>query len=153
MTPLKFRLPLTMPKTIQERTLLWNEVYCRGEFSCSKNAKVSLTGRCTSLIKNILLGIPSYVQKMNQGERSLGSDNLTKAEFEGRKQVLLLADFLKEWISGFEKASILSRGAQIGILNRHLLQIRSTYLTYQTSLYRINAGHFSWVGVRPQYCA
>ncbi|QWC22562.1 FAD-dependent oxidoreductase [Bacillus haikouensis] len=42
-------------------------------------------------------------------------EDLTKAEFEGRKQVLMVADFLKEWIPGFEKASISSTGAQIGI--------------------------------------
>jgi hypothetical protein len=42
-------------------------------------------------------------------------EDLTKAEFEGRKQVLMVADFLKEWIPGFENASISSTGAQIGI--------------------------------------
>lgn len=42
-------------------------------------------------------------------------EDLTKAEFEGRKQVLMIADFLVKWIPGFEEASISSTGAQIGI--------------------------------------
>ncbi|MCM3597053.1 FAD-dependent oxidoreductase [Metabacillus idriensis] len=42
-------------------------------------------------------------------------EDLTKAEFEGRKQVLMVADFLNKWIPGFENASISSTGAQIGI--------------------------------------
>ena len=42
-------------------------------------------------------------------------DDLTKAEYEGRKQVLMVADFLKKRIPGFERASISSTAAQIGI--------------------------------------
>lgn len=41
--------------------------------------------------------------------------DLTEGEKEGRKQVLMMADFLKEKIPGFEKASISAVGTQIGI--------------------------------------
>lgn len=41
--------------------------------------------------------------------------DLSQAEYEGRKQVLMVADFLKKWIPGFEYASISNVGAQIGI--------------------------------------
>ncbi|SDC72106.1 FAD dependent oxidoreductase [Melghirimyces thermohalophilus] len=50
-----------------------------------------------------------------QGLDGTDVEDLSKAEYEGRKQVLLVADFLKEWIPGFETASISSVGAQIGI--------------------------------------
>lgn len=42
-------------------------------------------------------------------------EDLTKAEYEGRKQVLMIADFLKNSIPGFEKASVSSTGTQIGV--------------------------------------
>jgi ribulose 1,5-bisphosphate synthetase/thiazole synthase len=41
--------------------------------------------------------------------------DLTKAEKEGRKQVLLMAEFLQQKIPGFERASISAVGTQIGI--------------------------------------
>lgn len=53
-------------------------------------------------------------------------EDLTKAEFEGRKQVLMVADFLKQWIPGFEKASISSTGTQIGI--RESRRIEGNYV-------------------------
>ncbi|MDF2650213.1 MAG: FAD-dependent oxidoreductase [Paenibacillus sp.] len=43
------------------------------------------------------------------------SGDLTQAEIEGRKQVLLLETFLQKSIPGFEKASISSVGTQIGV--------------------------------------
>jgi hypothetical protein len=49
----------------------------------------------------------------------------------------MVADFLKEWISGFEKASILSRDAQIGIhesapppKKKHLLNLSNPTLSH-----------------------
>ncbi|WP_342748054.1 FAD-dependent oxidoreductase [Melghirimyces profundicolus] len=42
-------------------------------------------------------------------------EDLSRAEYEGRKQVLMVADFLKKWIPGFENAGISNVGAQIGI--------------------------------------
>jgi hypothetical protein len=53
-------------------------------------------------------------------------EDLTKAEFEGRKQVLMVADFLANWIPGFENASISSTGAQIGI--RESRRIEGEYI-------------------------
>ncbi|MDM5335895.1 FAD-dependent oxidoreductase [Fictibacillus enclensis] len=53
-------------------------------------------------------------------------EDLTKAEFEGRKQVLMVADFLKNSIPGFENASISSTGAQIGI--RESRRIEGNYV-------------------------
>ncbi|WHY71225.1 FAD-dependent oxidoreductase [Fictibacillus enclensis] len=53
-------------------------------------------------------------------------EDLTKAEFEGRKQVLMVADFLKNLIPGFENASISSTGAQIGI--RESRRIEGNYV-------------------------
>ncbi|WP_309118237.1 FAD-dependent oxidoreductase [Paenibacillus sp.] len=41
--------------------------------------------------------------------------DLTKAEFEGREQVLLLESFFRDRIPGFEKASVSAVGAQIGV--------------------------------------
>lgn len=41
--------------------------------------------------------------------------DLTKAEKEGRKQVLMMAEFLQQKIPGFERASISAVGTQIGI--------------------------------------
>lgn len=43
------------------------------------------------------------------------SEDLTKAEIEGRKQVLLLEAFFQKSIPGFEKASVTAVGAQIGV--------------------------------------
>ncbi len=43
------------------------------------------------------------------------SEDLTKAEQEGRKQVLLLESFLQINIPGFEKASVSAVGTQIGV--------------------------------------
>ncbi len=42
-------------------------------------------------------------------------EDLTKAELEGRKQVLLLEDFLQKHIPGFEHATVSAVAAQIGI--------------------------------------
>ncbi|MHA0857210.1 FAD-dependent oxidoreductase [Paenibacillus sp. CMAA1364] len=42
-------------------------------------------------------------------------EELTKAEIEGRKQVLLLESFFQKSIPGFEKASVSAVGAQIGV--------------------------------------
>lgn len=52
--------------------------------------------------------------------------DLTKAEFEGRKQVLMVADFLIKWIPGFENSSISSTGAQIGV--RESRRIEGEYI-------------------------
>lgn len=41
--------------------------------------------------------------------------DLTKGEREGRKQVMMMAEFLQSTIPGFEKASISAVGSQIGI--------------------------------------
>lgn len=41
--------------------------------------------------------------------------DLTKGEREGRKQVMMMAEFLQTTIPGFEKASISAVGSQIGI--------------------------------------
>lgn len=41
--------------------------------------------------------------------------DLTKGEKEGRKQVMMMAEFLQTTIPGFEKASISAVGSQIGI--------------------------------------
>lgn len=43
------------------------------------------------------------------------SEDLTKAEIEGRKQVLLLEEFFQNSIPGFEKASVAAVGTQIGV--------------------------------------
>ncbi|SDR94436.1 FAD dependent oxidoreductase [Paenibacillaceae bacterium GAS479] len=50
-----------------------------------------------------------------QGMDATDIEQLTEAEEEGRKQVLLMAKFLQEYIPGFAKASISSVGAQIGV--------------------------------------
>jgi len=43
------------------------------------------------------------------------AQDLTQAEYEGRKQVLELEKFFKEYIPGFEQASISEVGSQIGV--------------------------------------
>lgn len=43
------------------------------------------------------------------------SEDLTKAEIEGRKQVLQLESFFQEHIPGFEKAVVTAVGSQIGV--------------------------------------
>jgi hypothetical protein len=50
-----------------------------------------------------------------QGLDATNVEELTQAEDEGRRQVLLMAEFLRNHIPGFSKASISSVGAQIGI--------------------------------------
>ncbi|WP_312476344.1 FAD-dependent oxidoreductase [Neobacillus sp.] len=50
-----------------------------------------------------------------QGLDATNPEDLTKAEFQGRKQVMLMADFLRNSIPGFEEASISNVGTQIGI--------------------------------------
>ncbi|MDF2937040.1 MAG: dependent oxidoreductase [Paenibacillaceae bacterium] len=50
-----------------------------------------------------------------QGLDPTNVEELTQAEDEGRRQVLLMAEFLRKHIPGFAKASISSVGAQIGI--------------------------------------
>lgn len=50
-----------------------------------------------------------------QGLDGTSIEDLTEAEELGRKQVLLVADFMKRQLPGFEKASISSVGAQIGV--------------------------------------
>lgn len=42
-------------------------------------------------------------------------EDLTAAEVEGRKQVLMLESFFKDYIPGFSKACITATGAQIGV--------------------------------------
>lgn len=42
-------------------------------------------------------------------------DQLTKAEIEGRKQVIALSDFFRESIPGFENAYLSQTGTQIGV--------------------------------------
>ncbi|SDD16795.1 FAD dependent oxidoreductase [Paenibacillus sp. UNCCL117] len=43
------------------------------------------------------------------------AEDLTKAEIEGRKQVLLLEAFFRQHIPGFEQASVSAVGTQIGV--------------------------------------
>lgn len=50
-----------------------------------------------------------------QGLNGLEVEDLTEAEELGRKQVLMVADFMTTHLPGFEKASISNVGAQIGI--------------------------------------
>lgn len=50
-----------------------------------------------------------------QGLDGTDVEDLTEAENEGRKQVLMIAEFLKAKVPGFEQASISSVGTQIGI--------------------------------------
>ncbi|RDI39999.1 FAD-dependent oxidoreductase [Falsibacillus pallidus] len=50
-----------------------------------------------------------------QGYDGTKAEDLTKAEFEGRKQVFMLAEFFKEYVPGFEKAGIASIAPQIGV--------------------------------------
>lgn len=50
-----------------------------------------------------------------QGLDGTEVEDLTKGEFEGRKQVLMIADFLVNMIPGFSKATISNVGSQIGI--------------------------------------
>lgn len=50
-----------------------------------------------------------------QGLDATDPVDLTKAEFEGRKQVMLMAEFLRTTIPGFEDASISNVGTQIGV--------------------------------------
>ena len=50
-----------------------------------------------------------------QGLDGTNVEDLTRAEEEGRRQVMMMAQFLKENIPGFEKAAISSVATQIGI--------------------------------------
>ncbi|TVX97381.1 FAD-dependent oxidoreductase [Cohnella terricola] len=50
-----------------------------------------------------------------QGLDGTDVEDLTRAEEEGRKQVLMMADFLKRDVPGFSRASVSSVGTQIGI--------------------------------------
>lgn len=50
-----------------------------------------------------------------QGLDGTNVEDLTEAEHEGRKQVLMIASFLTEHVPGFERASISAVGTQIGV--------------------------------------
>jgi len=50
-----------------------------------------------------------------QGLDGTNVEDLTRAEEEGRKQVLMMAEFLKRDVPGFSRASVSSVGTQIGI--------------------------------------
>lgn len=50
-----------------------------------------------------------------QGKDGTDVEDLTLAEEEGRKQVLMMEKFLRDSIPGFEKASISNVGSQIGV--------------------------------------
>jgi hypothetical protein len=50
-----------------------------------------------------------------QGLDGTDVEDLTEAEEEGRRQVLMMAEFLQKSVPGFEKASISAVGSQIGI--------------------------------------
>ncbi|MDQ0340554.1 hypothetical protein J2S00_003378 [Caldalkalibacillus uzonensis] len=50
-----------------------------------------------------------------QGYDGTKTEDLTLGEYEGRKQVLMIAEFLQKHIPGFEQASISNVGTQIGI--------------------------------------
>ncbi len=50
-----------------------------------------------------------------QGLSGTDVEELTEAEEEGRRQVLLMADFLQRHVPGFDRASISAVGSQIGI--------------------------------------
>ncbi|CAM3920208.1 FAD-dependent oxidoreductase [Cohnella lubricantis] len=50
-----------------------------------------------------------------QGLDGTKVEDLTLAEEEGRRQVLMVADFMRQRLPGFERASISQVGAQIGI--------------------------------------
>lgn len=60
-----------------------------------------------------------------QGLDGTNVEDLTEAEEEGRRQVLMMADFLKDKVPGFEKASISAVGTQIGI--RETRRIEGVY--------------------------
>lgn len=60
-----------------------------------------------------------------QGLDATDVEQLTQAEEEGRKQVLMMAEFLQKHIPGFATASISSVGTQIGI--RESLRIDGHY--------------------------
>ncbi|WP_338131358.1 FAD-dependent oxidoreductase [Cohnella rhizosphaerae] len=50
-----------------------------------------------------------------QGLNGLDVEDLTQAEALGRKQVLMVAEFMQRRLPGFERASISGVGAQIGV--------------------------------------
>ena len=50
-----------------------------------------------------------------QGLDATNAVDLTEAEQEGRKQVLMIAEFLRNDVPGFERASISAVAPQIGI--------------------------------------
>ncbi len=61
-----------------------------------------------------------------QGYNGTKVDDLTRAEYEGRKQVLQLAEFLQSSVPGFEKARVTNVGTQIGI--RETRRIEGKYI-------------------------
>lgn len=60
-----------------------------------------------------------------QGFDGTDVEQLTAAEEEGRRQVMLVADFMKRCLPGFERASISQVGAQIGV--RETRRINGVY--------------------------
>jgi hypothetical protein len=61
-----------------------------------------------------------------QGLNGTDPEDLSLAEELGRKQVLMVAEFMKNHLPGFERASISSVGAQIGIRESRRIQGRYT---------------------------
>lgn len=53
---------------------------------------------------------------------AISADDLTRAEIEGREQLMSLADFLRRKVPGFERAYVSDSGVQIGIReSRHIV--------------------------------
>lgn len=61
-----------------------------------------------------------------QGHNGADVYDLTKAELEGRKQVLMLRDFFRNSIPGFENADVSNVGTQIGV--RETRRINGEYI-------------------------
>lgn len=82
-----------------------------------------------------------------QGLDGTNVEDLTEAEELGRKQVLMLAEFMKNNLPGFEKASISSVGAQIGI--RETRRINGQYALQVAGV--VQGRHFEDVIARSGY--
>lgn len=57
-----------------------------------------------------------------QGLDGTNAEDLSRAEGEGRRQALMVADFMRRNLPGFEQASISQMGAQIGVRESRRIQ-------------------------------
>ncbi len=57
-----------------------------------------------------------------QGLDGTQAEDLSRAEAEGRRQALMVADFMRRSLPGFEQASISQMGAQIGVRESRRIQ-------------------------------